>query len=140
MPAEKPVGKPRMRLIVVDDHPQIISTVTELLRGNYDIVATSGTGSEAIEAIAAFKPDAVVLDISIPGLSGLEVAQRLKTIHSHTRIVFLTVHADPDYVKEAFAAGANGYVLKSDLLADLPKALKQAFAGDHFISPSINMK
>ena len=65
-----------MRLIVVDDHPQIISAVTELLRGNYDIVATSGTGSEGIEAIAAFKPDAVVLDISIPGLSGLEVAQR----------------------------------------------------------------
>ena len=129
-----------MRLIVIDDHPQIISAVTQLLRGSYDIVATSSTGSEGIEAIAAFKPDVVVLDISMPDLSGIEVAQRLKTMHSHTRIVFLTVHADSDYVKEAFAVGANGYVLKSDLLADLPMALKQAFGGDHFISPSINMK
>jgi DNA-binding NarL/FixJ family response regulator len=126
-----------MRLIVIDDHPEIISTVTQLLRANYNIVATSGTGSEGLAAIAACAPDGVVLDIAMPDLSGLEVARRLKAMHSPARIVFLTVHADADYVKEAFAAGANGYVLKSQLISDLPTALKKALAGDSFISPSI---
>ena len=138
-PAEDAVNKRRMRLIVVDDHPEIVRTVTQLLRGHYDIISTSERGSEALETITVLKPDCVVLDISMPDLSGIEIAQRLKAAHSHVKIVFLTVHEDPDYVHEALAAGANGYVVKSQLTSDLPTALKRAFAGHFFISPSINM-
>ena len=128
-----------MRLIIVDDHPEMVSTVTQLLRAHYDIIATTDKGSEAVEAVTVLDPDCVVLDISMPDLSGIEVAQRLKAIHSHAKIVFLTVHEDPDFVQEALAAGANGYVLKSQLTSDLPTALKRALAGHLFISPSINM-
>lgn len=128
-----------MRLIIVDDHPEMVSTVTRLLRPHYDIVATTDKGCKALEAITVLEPDCVVMDISMPDLSGIEVAQRLKAIHSHAKIVFLTVHEDPDFVQEALAAGANGYVVKSQLTSDLPAALKRALAGDLFISPSINM-
>ena len=128
-----------MRLIIVDDHPEMVSTVTQLLRPDYDIVATADKGCKALEAITVLEPDCVVLDISMPDLSGIEVAQRLKAIHSQAKIVFLTVHEDPDFVQEALAAGANGYVVKSQLTSDLPAALNRALAGDLFISPSIDM-
>ena len=128
-----------MRLIIVEDHPEMVSTVTQLLRPDYDIVATADKGCKALEAITVLEPDCVVLDISMPDLSGIEVAQRLKAIHSQAKIVFLTVHEDPDFVQEALAAGANGYVVKSQLTSDLPAALRRALAGDLFISPSINM-
>ena len=137
MPAEENSKKRRMRLIIVDDHPEMISTVTQLLGGHYNIMATSGTGCEGLKAIARLEPDCVVLDISMPDLSGIDVAKRLKDLHSHAKIVFLTVHEDPDYVTEALAAGANGYVVKSQLTSDLPTALKRALAGHVFISPSI---
>jgi DNA-binding NarL/FixJ family response regulator len=128
-----------MRLVIVDDHPEMVSTVAQLLRAHYDIIATTDKGSEAVEAITVLEPDCVVLDISMPDLSGIEVAQRLKAIQSYARIVFLTVQEYPEFVQEALAAGANGYVLKSQLTSDLPAALKRALAGDLFISPSINM-
>ena len=139
MTTEDGVRNSRKRLIIVDDHPEMISIVTQLLRDHYDIIATSGTGGEGLKAIACLEPDCVVLDISMPDLSGIEVAQRLKAIRSRVKIIFLTVHEDPDYVKEALTAGANAYVLKSQLESDLVTALKQTLAGNFFISPSINM-
>ena len=79
----------------------------------------------------------VVLDISMPVLNGIEAARKLKATGSSARIVFLTVHADPDYVNAAFGTGALGYVLKSELASDLLPCLKEALVGRSFVSPSI---
>jgi DNA-binding NarL/FixJ family response regulator len=79
----------------------------------------------------------VVLDISMPVLSGIEAARRLKAAGSPARIVFLTMHADPDYVRAALETGALGYVIKSRLATDLLPCIREALAGRPFVSPSI---
>ncbi len=129
----------RMRLVIADDNAAILETVTRLLAPDFDIIATADTGSTALEAITRLRPDCAVLDISMNDFSGIEVAKRLKASGSNSKIVFLTVHEDSDFVEEAVAVGAIGYVVKSRLASDLQPALKCALAGDLFISPSIGM-
>jgi DNA-binding NarL/FixJ family response regulator len=127
----------RMRLVIADDHAAILEAVTRLLAPDFDIIATADTGSTALEAITRLHPDCAVLDISMHEFSGIEVAKRLKAGGSNVKIVFLTVHEDSDFVEEAVAVGAIGYVVKSRLASDLLPALKRALTGDVFISPSI---
>lgn len=128
-----------MRLVIADDNAAILETVTQLLRPDFDIIATADTGSIALEAITRLHPDCAVLDISMHEFSGIEVARCLKASGSKAKIVFLTVHEDSDFVEEAVAVGAIGYVVKSRLATDLRPALKSALLGDLFISPSIRM-
>jgi DNA-binding NarL/FixJ family response regulator len=128
-----------MRLVIADDHAAILETVTRLLAPDFDIIATADTGRTALEAIIKLDPDCAVLDISMHDFSGIEVAKRLKAGGSDTKVIFLTVHEDSDFVEEAVAVGAIGYVVKSRLASDLLPALKSALTGDLFISPSIKM-
>lgn len=79
----------------------------------------------------------MVLDISMPVLNGIEAARTLKAADSRAKIVFLTEHADPDYLHAALAIGALGYVVKSRLVSDLLLSIREALAGRHFVSPSI---
>jgi DNA-binding NarL/FixJ family response regulator len=81
-------------------------------------------------------PDVVVLDITLPGLSGIELARHLAAAPAGPRLVFLTVHEDADYAQEALATGAMGYVIKSRLASDLVPALRAALEGRRFVSPS----
>lgn len=94
---------------------------------------TDGTG--LVEAVARIGPDLIVLDITLPGPSGLELARRLHDEGSPVRIVFLTVHCDADYARAAFATGALGYVVKSRMASDLVAALRAALLGTRFVSP-----
>jgi DNA-binding NarL/FixJ family response regulator len=126
-----------MRLVIADDHAAVLETVARLLAPDFDIIASADTGSTALEAIVRLHPDCAVLDISMHDFSGIEVAKRLKASGSNAKIVFLTVHEDSDFVEEAVAVGAIGYVVKSRLASDLQPALKSALLGDLFISPSI---
>jgi DNA-binding NarL/FixJ family response regulator len=128
-----------MRLVIADDNAAILETVTRLLTPDFDIIATADTGSIALEAITRLHPDCAVLDISMHEFGGIEVAKCLKASGSNVKIVFLTVHEDSDFVEEAVAVGAIGYVVKSRLASDLQPALKSALLGDLFISPSIRM-
>jgi DNA-binding NarL/FixJ family response regulator len=128
----KKMGCPRV--LLADDLPEIRERITELLRGHFDIVATAQNGQQAIEAAATFDPDVVVLDISMPILSGIQVASRLRDFGCKARIVFVTVHEDPDYIEAAFSVGATGYVFKSRLATDLVPAVQGALQGDRFVS------
>ena len=116
----------RPRVLVADDHQAILDCVCHHLANEFEIIATVLDGQAAFDATLALKPDAVVLDISMPRMSGLEVAKRLSALPSPPRIVFLTVHDDPDFRSAAEVVGASGYVLKFDLPTNLVEALRHA--------------
>jgi DNA-binding NarL/FixJ family response regulator len=126
--------------LLVDDHPAVLQQTMRLLPETYEVVETLESGSGLKAAVARHEPDLIVLDITLPGLSGIELASRLRGSGSSTKIVFLTVHCDTDYAREAFAAGANGYVVKARLASDLVPALEAVLAGKRFISPCAELK
>jgi len=99
------------------------------------VVGTVKDGLAALTAAGALLPDVIVLDISMPGMNGFEVAARLRQTGSKAALVFLTVHNDEDFVAEAKAVGGIGYVVKSRLVSDLTLAVLEAQAGHPFVSP-----
>jgi len=109
----------RVRVLLADDHAEFLSVAARLLGSNYDVVAAVGDGQAALDESARLAPDVLVLDISMPVLSGIEAARRLTAAGSAAKIVFLTVNRDVDSVRAALAAGALGYVIKDRLVADL---------------------
>ena len=119
---------PRPRLLLADDHQDILDRVSSQLGEEFEIVARLLDGQAALDAALALKPDAVVFDISMPRMSGLEAASRLSDLPNPPRIVFLTVHEDQDFVDAATSAGASGYVLKRNMCRDLAAALRRALA------------
>lgn len=123
------------RVLVVDDHPAMLHQVAHLLSREFAVVDTLPDGRNLQRSVATHHPDLLVLDITLPGASGLDLARELARASSPLKIVMLTVHADLDYAREAFAAGALGYVVKSRLASDLIPALNAALAGQRYVSP-----
>jgi DNA-binding NarL/FixJ family response regulator len=123
---------------LADDHEDCRAVAAGLLEPEFEVVKTVGDGQALLDAAAGLAPDALVVDISMPVLDGLEAARRLQAAGSTAKIVFLTVHCDSDYVEAAFTAGGLGYVVKSRLALDLRLALREALAGRSFVSPSVS--
>ncbi len=119
----------RIRVLLADDHEAMLDRVAGLLATECNVVGTVTDGQQALDAAMELKPDVLVLDISMPVMNGIETARRLKEAGSETRIVFLTVHDDPDFAREALEAGAVGYVIKQRIASDLVAAIKKAHAG-----------
>lgn len=105
-----------------------------MLEPEFEVVGAVGDGSALVEAASKTKPDVCVIDISMPIISGIEAATRLKASGSTAKIIFLTVHEDPDFVQAALETGALGYVLKSRMASDLRAAVKGVMGGQVFIS------
>jgi DNA-binding NarL/FixJ family response regulator len=124
----------RPRVVVADDLPSVLATVAALLREPFDVVDMVSDGRAAVEATLALKPDLVVLDISMPGMSGIEAAIELRKRGSNAKIVFLTVHQDIDILQACQAAGGLGYVVKLSMDEDLITAMREALAGHMFTS------
>jgi DNA-binding NarL/FixJ family response regulator len=129
-PARKP------RLVLADDCDLMLSFVADVLGNDFEIVESVRGGDEAIEAVTRLKPDVLVLDIEMPGLNGIQTAQRLLESKTVTKIVFLTGIEDPDYVTHALALNASGFVFKPRLLRQLPHAIREAISGRFFQSLS----
>lgn len=125
----------RPRVLLADDHPHFLAVVTRLLEADYDVISTVSDGQSAIDEAAKLNPDVLVLDISMPVLNGIETAKQLKAAGFAGKMVFLTVHADADYLHAARTAGAQGYVVKSQLASDLLLTLREVLAGRPFVSP-----
>ncbi len=130
----------RTRVLLADDHEAMLDRVKRLLEKAFEVVRTVRDGQAALDAVAELRPDVLILDISMPVLTGIQAALRLKQKKSKVRIVFLTVHEDPDFAREALATGALGYVVKPRLATDLLVAIKEALAGRSFVSPSISLE
>ena len=116
----------RHRILVADDHEEVRALVAELLGSEFDVVATTGDGRAALKATALLQPELVVLDISMPAVNGLEVAAQMARWPEAPAIVFLTVHAEPEFMDAARLVGASGYVLKRKLATELLPAVHRA--------------
>lgn len=108
-----------------------------VLGDEFDIVGAVKNGRDAVVEVQRLDPDVLVIDISMPVLGGLQAASQLRRAHSRTKVVFLTVHEDSDFVAAAFSAGASGYVTKSHVTTDLVPAIRDAFEGRTYVSQSI---
>jgi DNA-binding NarL/FixJ family response regulator len=127
-------GAKQIRVLLADDSEAMLSRASAVLKPNCEIVGAVKDGQAALQAAAALHPDVIVLDISMPGMTGLEVAARLRKAGSTTPVVFLTVHDDEEFVQAATRAGGTGYVVKLRLAADLMPAVQEAWAGRSFVS------
>ena len=132
--AQRELSMTLRRVIVADDLALVLSAVSALLQESFDIVAMVSDGQAALEAILEHEPELAVLDISMPGMSGIEVARELKRRRNKARIVFLTVHEDTDILATCLAAGGLGYVVKVHMETDLIPAMNEALAGREFVS------
>lgn len=129
----------RPRILIVDDHALIRAGVRALLdrESDYEIVDEVATSDEAIRAALEHAPDIVLLDISIPGVGGIEVARRIREKVPATLILILTVHEDVTLLREALKAGATGYIVKRALDLELLSALEAIRRGEIYVHPSM---
>lgn len=129
-----------MRVLLADDHTLVRAGLRALLDGIPDltVVAETGDGREALDLIGTHRPDVALLDITMPGLNGLEVATRAGEVSPRTRILVLSMHAAPAYVAQALRAGVAGYLLKDAAAAELAVAIAAVARGESYLSPAIS--
>jgi DNA-binding NarL/FixJ family response regulator len=131
-------GRP-IRVLVADDHMIVRSGIRHVLESeaDFEVVGEAGSGAEAISLASDLAPDVVVLDISMPDQSGLEVAARLRTSSAATRVLILSMHDNAEYVLESVRAGAHGYLLKDTAATELRNAIRAVCRGESYFSPPV---
>lgn len=127
----------KIRVLLADDHDSIVEQVRLTLGENFDIVGAVDNGQDAIAEVGRLNPDVLVIDISMPILNGLRAVSQRRSTNSRTKVVFLTVHQDQDFVAAAFSAGASGYVTKADVTTDLVPVIQEVLQGRTYISQSM---
>jgi DNA-binding NarL/FixJ family response regulator len=127
----------KARIALADDHSIVLEGLRRVLQPEFDVVATAGNGYELLNELFRHKPDAAVSDLSMPGLTGLDVVRQARAAKLRTRFIILTMHADAAVAREARRAGASGYVLKDSAASELPRAVRAALDGEVFIDPSL---
>jgi two-component system response regulator NreC len=128
-----------LRVLLADDHSIVRRGLRSLIETQPDlkVVAEAGDGLEALKLCDEHQPDAVILDVAMPKLNGIEVAERLQKLHRPPSVLILSMHADESYIIRALAAGARAYLLKDATDEDLIPALRAVAAGKPFFSPSV---
>lgn len=124
-------------VLLADDHQIVLDGLRSLLSPAFHLVGTARNGRECIELTLQLRPDVVVADISMPQLNGIDALAQLSAAGSSSRVVFLTMHADPGYLTRALQAGAFGYVLKHAAAEELISAIEAALRGERFLSPAL---
>ena len=124
----------RARILLADDHKAMRERVMHMLEDEFEVLAAVEDGQAIVDAAHELKPDLCLLDISMPVMNGIEVANELKHDGSTAKIIFLTIHEDPDFVQAALNSGASGYVVKSRIASDLLIAIRDVLAGGRFVS------
>lgn len=128
----------RTRILLADDHVMICEGFRKLLEPEYEVVGSVGDGRALLKAAADLKPDLVLVDVGMPLLNGLDAGRALKKSMPKTKIIFLTMNADPDIASEALKIGASGYLLKTSQGDELLKAVRQAIRGMSYVTPQIS--
>ena len=128
----------RPRLLLADDHTIVLDGLTRLLQTEFELIGTVGDGEALLVAAEKLKPDAIVADVSMPLLNGIEAVRRLKKMGSSAKVVFLSMHSDVELAAEAIRAGASAYVLKHSATESLSQAIWAALEGRVFVSPRIS--
>jgi len=125
-------------LVVADDHVLVSEGISRLLEPDFNVVARVDNGRALLEAARTFRPDAILLDISMPLLNGIEAARQIRQTQPDVKLVFLSMHSDPDYVAEAFRAGASAYVLKRSAALELVQAIREVLKGNTYVTPLVS--
>jgi DNA-binding NarL/FixJ family response regulator len=127
----------RARLLLADDHTLLLEGIRLMLEPEFELVGSVEDGQALLTAAKTLKPDVILLDISMPVLNGIDAAHQLRKILPSAKLIFLTMHADADYVTEAFRAGAAGYLLKRSAASELLTAIREVLNGNHYVSPLV---
>lgn len=132
----------RIRIFLIDDHRIFLEGLCRLIQdhSSLQILGTSGDGRAAIPQIEALQPDVVLLDISMPGLNGLEAIRMITKAGPKTRILILSMHENDEFLRRALEAGAVGYLLKDSSADELFLAIEEAYRGNSYLSPSLSRK
>ncbi|HZQ94200.1 MAG TPA: response regulator transcription factor [Candidatus Sulfotelmatobacter sp.] len=130
----------KLRLLLADDHTILVEGLKALLAPEFEVVATAADGREVLKAAETHQPDLILLDISMPGLNGIEAARRLTQSNPGAKLIILSMHADLSFVSAAFEAGVAGYVLKQSAATELVTALHDVDSGRRYISSSIQKR
>ena len=127
-------------MILADDHQLVRAGLRALLESfaDVEVLAECSDGQAALAAVAEWQPDVVLLDITMPGMNGLEVARRVPRASPATRVLVLSMHAGPEYVAQALRAGIAGYLIKDSAVEELRTALDSIAAGRPYLSPAIS--
>ena len=131
--------KDKTRIVLADDHPIVLTGLRNLIESEPDfaVVGEATSGPEALKVIRDTRPDIAIVDISMPGMSGIVLTRRLSEEAKDVKILMLTLHEDRAYLKQALDAGARGYVVKRSAAANLVSAVRSVIAGGIYIDPAI---
>ena len=131
---------PTIRVLIADDHPLIRSGLRALLgrEREFEVVGEAVDGYQALELVEQLKPDVAMLDVSMPRLNGIDVAQKISEKTPSTRVIIVSIHSDEGYVLRALKAGAKGYLLKASPEGDILSAVRAVAAGHAYLSPEIS--
>lgn len=134
------MSEDRIRIVVADDHPLVLEGVRTVLEDDpgLEVVAQAGDGREALNAIVEHVPDVALLDITMPGLTGIEVASRVRAEAPSVKILILSMHDNGEYVRQAVRVGASGFLLKDEAgTGELRRAVRVVHEGGSYFSPSV---
>jgi two-component system response regulator NreC len=131
-----------IRVLVCDDHALVRSGLCRLLESEpaFDVVGEAADADQAVECVADLQPDVLLLDVVMPGRSGIDALADLREASPQTRVLVLSMQDDPRYVRHAFAAGAHGYLVKEAADADLVQAIEAVAAGHRYVHPSLGAR
>ena len=127
----------KIRVLLADDHRMFLAGLQKLLEQEFDVVGAVDDGRALIREATRLTPDVIVADISMPSLNGIEAANKLRSFGSRARLIFLTMHGDSLFVREAMRAGASGYILKRDAPDKLVFAIQQVARGKSYVTPEV---
>jgi len=134
-----PARKPKIRILLADDHAILRSGLRLLVNSQADmeVVSEAPDGEQAVEAAREARPDVALMDLTMPGAGGMRALQEIVRDCPNTRVLVLTMHDDPAYLRSVLAAGACGYVLKRSVDAELLAAIRAVHRGGTFVDPSL---
>jgi DNA-binding NarL/FixJ family response regulator len=127
----------RPRVLLADDHTLMLEGIRLMLEPEFELVGAVEDGRALLAAARKFKPDVILLDISMPLLNGIDAAVQLQRTSPSAKLIFVTMHADADYVTEAFRSGASGYLLKRAAASELLTAIREVLKGNQYVSPLV---
>jgi two-component system, NarL family, response regulator NreC len=128
-----------IKVLLADDHPLFRSGLTKVLQADpaFEIIGETSRGDDAVKLAQELQPDLVIMDVSMPGMDGIEATKRIKAVQPDIKILILSMYSDDAYWRESMEAGASGYVLKRAVDMELISAIRTVMDGEHYVYPTL---
>jgi DNA-binding NarL/FixJ family response regulator len=136
-PVDPETGRERATVLICDDHTLVGQGLSSLIEKEFHVLGILESGAELLKAAALRAPDVALIDVSMPEMTGLEAARRLLAIAPKCKVIFVSMHATPEFVREAFGIGARGYLLKRSAASELVHAIRTVLKGNSHVSMQI---